>query len=73
MFRVRSTMLVRYGHYNDVLANSERLNEIAREWRQSTFWVTMSGQDNTSWSKPTSIASSDTSGNPTPPIRTPST
>jgi hypothetical protein len=48
MFRVRSTMLVRYGHYNDVVTNSERLNEIAADmgWKQSTFWASMSGQDN---------------------------
>lgn len=42
-------MLVKYGHFNDVLENSRKLNELARQngWTESRFWVSMAGQDNT--------------------------
>ena len=49
MIRVRTEILVRYGHYNEVLENSRRLNELARKngWAESRFWVSLAGQDNT--------------------------
>jgi hypothetical protein len=48
VFRVRSEMLVRYGHFNDVLENHRQLNEISRQngWTESRFWCGLSGQDN---------------------------
>jgi hypothetical protein len=49
VFRVRTQMLVKYGHYNDVLQNHRQLNEICRlnGWTESRHWCGVSGQDNT--------------------------
>ena len=42
-------MLVKYGHCNEVVTNSKRLNELARAngWPQSSFWANTPGRDNT--------------------------
>jgi hypothetical protein len=48
MWRVRNTFVIRYGHYNDVLDASQKLNELTRQrgWTESTFWVGLTGVDN---------------------------
>ena len=49
MIRVRTQMRARLGHFNQVLQNSQQLNELARKngWAESRFWVAQTGRANT--------------------------
>ena len=48
MYRFRSSVQVRYGHFKEHLAQQEQLNELnkARGWPEATFWVPTTGAAN---------------------------
>ncbi len=48
MYRHRIHAQIRFGHFNDYLALSEQLNELARSrgWAESTFWSPTVGTAN---------------------------